>query len=69
LPSQLPAWPLEPPPVCREPPAAGLVERMNWLGRPLAEDDFGRALLAAGIPEDTLLAWTKDPQVGGRGGT
>jgi len=44
-------------------PFEGLVERMNWLGRPLAEDDFGRALLAAGIPEDTLLAWTKDPQV------
>ena len=52
-------------------PFEGLAERMNWLERPLGEDPFGQQLLAAGIPEATLKAWTVDPRVplpnGGQG--
>eukprot|EP00239_Pterosperma_sp_CCMP1384_P003346 CAMPEP_0197843710 /NCGR_PEP_ID=MMETSP1438-20131217/627_1 /TAXON_ID=1461541 /ORGANISM="Pterosperma sp., Strain CCMP1384" /LENGTH=311 /DNA_ID=CAMNT_0043454041 /DNA_START=70 /DNA_END=1005 /DNA_ORIENTATION=- len=44
-------------------PFEALAERMNWLGAKLADDAFGAALLKAGIPEDTIMAWTKDPQV------
>jgi len=40
-----------------------MCERLNWLGAELKEDSFGSALLAAGIPAETILAWTKDPQV------
>merc|ERR1712224_213262 len=35
----------------------------NWLSVPLEEDPFAQAMLAAGIPKDTVEAWTKDPQV------
>lgn len=44
-------------------PFEALVERMNWVGAQLEADDFGQALLAAGVPRETILAWTKDPQV------
>jgi len=44
-------------------PFEALAERMNWLGASVADDSFGQALLAAGIPEATIVAWTKDPQV------
>ena len=44
-------------------PFEGLAERMNWLGKPLAEDPFGKELLDAGIKEETLKAWTVDPRV------
>lgn len=36
---------------------------MNWLGAKLADDAFGAAMLKAGISEDTIMSWTKDPQV------
>jgi hypothetical protein len=36
---------------------------MNWVGAKLEEDAFGAAMLKAGIPADTIMAWTKDPQV------
>merc|ERR1719498_1028806 len=36
---------------------------MNWLSVPLEEDPFAQAMLAAGIPKETVEAWTKDPQV------
>merc|ERR1719181_1677545 len=52
-------------------PFEGLAERLNWLGADLKTDNFGQALLAAGLSEETILAWTKDPQValpdGGKG--
>ena len=52
-------------------PFEGLAERMNWLERPLAEDPFGKALLAAGISEEMLQSWMVDPRVpmpdGGQG--
>ena len=44
-------------------PFEALAERMNWLGAAVATDEFGKAMLAAGISEDTVLQWTKDPQV------
>ncbi len=44
-------------------PFEALAERLNWLGASLDTDAFGKALLASGIPKDTVVAWTKDPQV------
>lgn len=44
-------------------PFEGLAERMNWLGKSCQEDPFGRALLAAGVDEATITAWSVDPQV------
>ena len=44
-------------------PFEGLAERMNWLCRGVGDDPFGKALLAAGIPEATITAWAVDPQV------
>jgi len=32
-------------------------------GAKLEEDPFGKAMLESGIPKDTIMAWTKDPQV------
>jgi len=36
---------------------------LNWVGATLETDPFGKAMLASGIPKDTIMAWTKDPQV------
>jgi nucleoside diphosphate kinase len=44
-------------------PFEGLAERNNWLSAKIAEDSFGSALIAAGISEDTIKAWSVDPQV------
>jgi len=44
-------------------PFEGLAERTNWLGIAIADDPFGKALLAAGIPEATIKKWSSDPQV------
>merc|ERR1719428_2505435 len=44
-------------------PFEGMAERMNWLGARCAEDGFGQAMLGAGISEDTISAWSVDPQV------
>jgi nucleoside diphosphate kinase len=44
-------------------PFEAMCERLNWLGATLESDPFGAQLLAAGIPKETILAWTKDPQV------
>lgn len=46
-------------------PFEGLAERMNWLKVKAADDAFGAKLLARGISEETLKAWTLDPQVKG----
>ena len=40
-----------------------MAERTNWLGVAIADDAFGKVLLAAGIPEATLKKWSSDPQV------
>jgi len=44
-------------------PFEGLAEKTNWLGASLADDAFGQALLAAGLTEETLTAWSVDPRV------
>eukprot|EP01004_Peranema_trichophorum_P004450 NODE_3371_length_1363_cov_77.375806_g2935_i0.p1 GENE.NODE_3371_length_1363_cov_77.375806_g2935_i0~~NODE_3371_length_1363_cov_77.375806_g2935_i0.p1 ORF type:complete len:363 (+),score=77.64 NODE_3371_length_1363_cov_77.375806_g2935_i0:71-1159(+) len=44
-------------------PFEALAERINWVGVDLADDAFGKQLLSLGIPKETILAWTKDPQV------
>jgi len=44
-------------------PFEALAERLNWMGATLEDDPFGQAMLASGIPKDTIMAWTKDPQV------
>ena len=44
-------------------PLEGLSEKMNWLGKTLAEDDFGAALLRSGISEDTIKKWCVDARV------
>jgi len=44
-------------------PFEGLAERTNWLAGTIADDPFGKALLAAGVPEATIKKWSSDPQV------
>ena len=46
-------------------PFEGLAERTNWLkgAYTIANDSFGKQLLAAGIPEATIKEWCVDPQV------
>jgi len=40
-----------------------MAERLNWLGVSLDADAFGQAMMEAGVPRQTILTWTKDPQV------
>lgn len=44
-------------------PFEALAERANWLKAPIAADDFGRGLIAAGVDEETIRTWASDPQV------
>jgi len=44
-------------------PFEGLAERLNWLGASVSSDPFGKALLDAGVPEQTIKNWSVDPQV------
>ena len=44
-------------------PFEGMAERMNWLGVKCAKDTFCSALVAAGLPESTIRAWSVDPQI------
>jgi len=44
-------------------PFEAMAERNNWLEVALDDDEFAQAMVAAGIPKDTVAAWTKDPQV------
>ncbi len=52
-------------------PFEGLAEKNNWLGIEIADDKFGKALLDAGLSEETIKAWSVDPRVdlpeGGKG--
>jgi hypothetical protein len=52
-------------------PFEGLAEKTNWLGASIASDSFGKALLDAGLTEETIKAWSVDPRVnlpeGGKG--
>jgi len=44
-------------------PFEGLAERTNWLSAKVEEDSFGSALIAAGIPAETIKEWSVDPRV------
>jgi len=44
-------------------PFEGLAERLNWAGANLEDDDFGKALLGAGISKKWITAGCVDPQV------
>ncbi len=44
-------------------PFEGLAEKVNWLGQNLEDDTLGKALLKAGLPKSTIMAWFKDPQI------
>lgn len=44
-------------------PFEALAERMNWMGVKCPEDDYCKAMLKAGIPQNVIEEWTKDPQV------
>jgi hypothetical protein len=44
-------------------PLEGLAERVNWLAADIAEDVFGKELLAAGIDAETVAGWSLDPSV------
>ena len=44
-------------------PFEALAERANWLTADVEADSYGKALLACGVPKDTILAWTVDPRV------
>lgn len=48
-------------------PFEAFAERANWLGVPLEEDIFGRALVASGVPEEALRSWCDDPPVSFKG--
>ena len=52
-------------------PFEALAERNNWLGKSIADDSFGAALIGAGISQATIEAWSVDPQVlvGGKKGS
>jgi len=44
-------------------PFEALCERMNWLEVQCKNDSYCRALTSAGITEETIKAWSVDPQV------
>jgi hypothetical protein len=50
-------------------PFEALAERVNWLGKKIEEDDFGKGLLAAGVEKGTIGKWSTDAQVAVEGET
>lgn len=44
-------------------PFEGLAEKCNWLGVAVGNDKFGKALLKAGLSEQTIKDWSVDPRV------
>jgi len=44
-------------------PFEGVAERLNWLGAQCKADSYCNALVAAGVKEETIKAWSVDPQV------
>lgn len=44
-------------------PFEALAERANWLGKSIEQDDFGKALLAKNLSEETIMKWAGDAQV------
>ena len=50
-------------------PFEGLAERVNWLGKSVEEDTFGKGLIAKGVSKDTISKWSEDAQVSVEGET
>lgn len=50
-------------------PFEALAERVNWLGKSVEDDSFGKGLLAAGIPKELISKWSGDAQVSVKGET
>merc|ERR1711907_487713 len=44
-------------------PFEALAELVNWTEEKIADEPFGKAMLDAGISEETIKAWSVDPQV------
>jgi hypothetical protein len=44
-------------------PFEGLAEQMNWLGKPIDQLSFGKALLNAGLSKETIKEWSVDPRI------
>jgi hypothetical protein len=44
-------------------PFEALTERKNWLGKSVEDDSYGKGLIAAGVPSDTIAKWSGDCQV------
>jgi len=44
-------------------PFEGVAERLNWLGVQCKQDSYCKSLLRAGIKDETIKAWSVDPQV------
>jgi hypothetical protein len=50
-------------------PFEGLAERVNWLGKKVEDDVFGKGLLAKGMPMEKIKKWFEDAQVSVEGET
>lgn len=50
-------------------PFEALAERNNWLGKSIEDDLYGKGLLAASVPLDTIKKWSGDCQVAVEGET
>lgn len=44
-------------------PFEALAERNNWLGKSVEDDSYGKGLIAAGVPLETISKWSGDCQV------
>mmetsp|Transcript_21139 Transcript_21139/g.46036 ORF Transcript_21139/g.46036 Transcript_21139/m.46036 type:complete len:357 (+) Transcript_21139:60-1130(+) len=44
-------------------PFEAVAERMNWLEKRCDQDEYCKAMVAAGVKEATINAWSVDPQV------
>jgi len=44
-------------------PFEGLAEKINWLGKKVEIDAFGKALLDAGLSMETIEEWSVDPRI------
>jgi hypothetical protein len=50
-------------------PFEGLAERVNWLGKKVEDDNFGKGLVATGVPLEEIKKWFEDVQVSVEGET
>lgn len=44
-------------------PFEGLAEKINWLGKSIESQSFGKALMDSGLSENTIKEWSVDPRV------